>query len=180
MADTTKTDTTKPAAEAPKPTAAIPAAGTNATGTDTNLNNSPSPRGDGVQSAASEKQAAEVEKPSQASQQRINAAERAEEGAAGTAEVGDGPSGIVQSPGIVHAVGNTTVLEAATVAAEEAEKVEQLVEQGNLPQTTLDEIEAGRNALKSSRNRLSAEMGRSTAPTNPVDATTRQQQIDKA
>jgi hypothetical protein len=131
-----------------------------------NRNLSPSPGGDGVQSAASERSAHGADRGvDQPGQQRINAAERRERGdnAKPGDKVGERAS-LVQSPGEVSPYETA----AAALDAAEAKRLSDAEkardeEFKDLPQATIDEIEAGRAALK--------RHGRAAAPTNPVDAT---------
>lgn len=131
--------------------------GIGAGGNPQNLNMSPSPGGDGVQSSASEKAAQGDTRPSQPAQQRINAAERREN----TDRHGIRPS-LIQSPGEVvpgeaaaSAINDAETRRAA--AAEEAHNGQFK----DIPQATLDEMNAGKEALK--------RHARTPAPTNPVD-----------
>jgi hypothetical protein len=131
-----------------------------------NRNLSPSPGGDGVQSAASERTAHGADRGvDQPGQQRINAAERRERGENTKQgdKVGERAS-LIQSPGEV------LPYEAAAAALDAAEQkrfsdAEKARDEEfkDLPQATIDEINAGRNALK--------RHDRAAATTNPVDAT---------
>lgn len=122
-----------------------------------NMNNSPSPGGDGVQSAASERANAD-KGTSQPAQQRVNAAERREQGVGG-------PDGDKDTHGIraslIHAPGQVLPYEDemnAASAIKEAEK-----EPDELPEATRREMEAGKKALEGRSTRVEPERQ------NPVD-----------
>lgn len=125
-----------------------------------NLNNSPSPGGDGVQSAASERSAAGLDKVNQPAQQRINAAERREKAESGEKNAGERPS-LIQTPGEVLP-GDDLLINAAEQARKDRDAAEHKERAGELLQTTVDEMTAGKKALE--RNHPGA-----AKPSNPVD-----------
>jgi hypothetical protein len=120
-----------------------------------NMNNSPSPGGDGVQSSESERRAASAQT-SQAAQQRINAAERRER-----------PQGspLVQSPGeVLPGEASADAINAAEQSRKDAAEREHSERYKDLPESTRSEMDAGKKALE--RGTVAR-----PAPTNPVDAT---------
>lgn len=130
-----------------------------------NLNQSPSPGGDGVQSSDSERRAAGLDQPvNQPAQQRINAAERRERGedAKKGDKVGERPS-LIQSPGEVAPgeMAAQAINDAEIRRHADAERARE-AEFSEIPQNIRDEMEAGKAALK--RHSRAPE-----APTNPVD-----------
>jgi hypothetical protein len=145
------------------------------TASSTNLNASASPGGDGVQSSASERAAAGDKSNSQGAQQRINAAERRERGENTTTEdkKPGGPAGIVQSPGEVMPNTGPDPIDVAEQSRKDKYELERKVDEGSLPQSTLDEINAGRAAIQGNASRKDAELNarKSGQPTNPVDET---------
>jgi len=121
-----------------------------------NLNQSPSPFGDGIQSSQSERTAAGLDQPiNQPGQQRVNAAERRErseqprpEGKAGIRP------GVIQSPGeVLPSEASTALINAAEIARRDKAEAERAAEFGDLPQATLDEMNAGKEALKRYQHR---------------------------
>lgn len=152
-----------------------------------NLNKSASPGGDGVQSSQAERSAAGLDAGvNQPAQQRINAAERRERGVdvAKDAKVGSRPS-LVQSPGEVIPEDATFAASAAAIEQSHKDRVaaEQHLKDGDLPQATLDEMNAGKAALDRNKPRNqaldSASRGPVVArPTNPVDDMNARQRAD--
>lgn len=129
-----------------------------------NVNHSPSPGGDGVQSAASERAAGGDTSLSQPVQQCVNAAERREraEDVKHGDKVGLRPS-LIQSPGLVApGEASANAINDAERARIEQNERDHLEANGEVPQATMDELEAGRAALKRHANPAAA-------PTNPVD-----------
>lgn len=114
-----------------------------------NVNNSPSPGGDGVQSSASERSAAGLDPAvNQPAQNRVNAAERREQTQRTDGKAGL-RAGIVQSPGeVLPGEASANAINAAEQNRLARQEADHLAQFGDLPQSTLDEMEAGRNALK--------------------------------
>lgn len=130
-----------------------------------NLNQSPSPGGDGVQSSDSERRAHGLDAPvNQPAQQRVNAAERrerAEETKKGD-KVGERAS-LIQSPGeVVPGEMAARAIDDAEARRKADDERAREAEFGEIPQATRDEMEAGKQALK--RHARAPEN-----PTNPVD-----------
>jgi hypothetical protein len=128
-----------------------------------NLNQSPSPLGDGIQSSQSERTAAGLDQPiNQPGQQRVNAAERRERSEQPRPEGKGGiRPGIIQSPGeVLPSEASTALINAAEIARRDKAEAERAAEFGHLPQSTLDEMDAGKEALKRHQHRAAA----------PVDA----------
>ncbi len=141
----------------------------------TNLNSSPSPNGDGVQSSSAEKTAAGDKGNAQAAQQRINQATRREQGenVTGDDKKPGGPAGIVQSPGEVIPAAGPDPVEVAEQVRKDKYEAERKIDNGELSQATIDEMNAGKAAIKGSGERHAAELGERKIgqPTNPVDET---------
>jgi hypothetical protein len=121
-----------------------------------NLNQSPSPLGDGIQSSQSERSAAGLDRTvNQPGQQRVNAAERREQGE--NTRPGDKAgirAGVVQSPGeVLPSEASAALIDAAEQARRDKAEAERAAEFGTLPQATLDEMNAGKEALKRHQHR---------------------------
>lgn len=128
-----------------------------------NVNRSPSPGGDGIQSSASERQAGGDTSLSQPVQQRVNAAERREQGdrVKHGDKVGE-RSTLIQSPGMVQpGEASAAAINDAEKARNEAAERAHTEQFKDLPEATLTEMEAGKAALK--------RHARAPEPTNPVD-----------
>jgi hypothetical protein len=132
-----------------------------------NVNRSPSPGGDGVQSSASERAAAGDQGLSQPAQQRINAATRRENAADPNRKGGERPA-LIQSPGEV--LPQDTVAEA--MAASERSRLDavqaahdaQFGDPDAVSDQTRAEMDAGRAAVQRHNRR------RPVAPVAPVAA----------
>jgi hypothetical protein len=132
-----------------------------------NLNRSPSPGGDGVQSSASERAAAGDTSPSQPAQQRINAAQRRENSSNPDRKPGERTS-LIQSPGEV--LPQDTVAEA--MAASERSRLDAVqaahdAQFGN-PDEVSDQTRAEMDAGRAAVQRHSRRGSRPVAPA-PAD-----------
>lgn len=144
-----------------------------------NLNSSPSPGGDGVTSSTAERTAHGLDRAdNQPGQQRVNAALRRERGDNPGDKVGTRPS-LIQSPGeVLPGDASDAAINAAETARRDAADAERKLEHGELPQGTIDEMNAGKQALQRNRPRNEAldantsdrQLGAAPVPpTNPVD-----------
>lgn len=144
--------------------------------TSQNLNQSPSPGGDGVQSSAAERSSHGLDRASnQPGQQRVNAAERRERGenAREGDKVGERPS-LIQSPGeVLPGDAAADAINTAEARRRDAAEAEQHLKSQDLPQAVLEEMDAGRKALERNKPRNQAldanTSDRAANPTNPVD-----------
>jgi hypothetical protein len=190
MPDNTPNQPAAPAAQPTKPNQPPPnpanpnsvagQGGVGGAGNPQNLNNSPSPGGDGVQSAASEKAAGGDDGVNQPKQQRINAAERREK--TGTDDKGKPRRhALIQAPGEVlpFEQTNNTIFSPEEVAEADRQAIE-----SNLPASTIAEMQGGRAALEAAKGKKFNENARvepvAAKPANPVDATNKPADTDPA